>query len=196
MNKIAQAPLDQLVSRCQLSPEALAAIAAAADAAAAIEALESNGFLAEAVRLFAHALPKREAVWWACMCTRLAPADAGTPGREADLKALETTENWVRQQDEDVRRQAIGQARAIGFQTAEAWAAAAAFWSGDSMAPPEAPAPIPPPPELVGVAVAGAVTLAGARGDPRLQNDRLKRFLLSARDIAAGGSGRVAQGSR
>lgn len=81
-------------------------------------------------------------------------------------------------------------AEAIGFQTPEAWAAVGAFWSGGSISPPEQP-PVAPPAHLTGVAVAGAVALAAVRGDAGRQLARLTRFLASAREIAAGGAGRL-----
>jgi hypothetical protein len=82
------------------------------------------------------------------------------------------------------------EAEQAGFGSPEAWAAVAAFWSGDSMAPLEAPK-VAPQPHFPGLAVAGAVALAAARGQATRRDGRLKRFLASARDIAAGGAGRL-----
>jgi hypothetical protein len=109
---------------------------------------------------------------------------------ENDRMARELAENWVRQQTDKIRREAMGKAEAADFASPEAWAAVAAFWSGDSMAP-EGQAAVPPPPHLCGTAVAGAVVLAAVRGDPLRQPARLKRFLESGRNIAAGGPGRL-----
>ena len=153
----------------------------------ALQRLEASGFLVEAARMVAHALPKREAVWWACMCAmHTAPADLG----ENDRLARELAENWVRQQNDKLRREAMAKAEAADFGTPEAWAAVAAFWSGDSMAP-EGQAAVPPPGHLCGTAVAGSIVLAAVRGDPLRQPARLKRFLESGRNIAAGGPGRL-----
>jgi hypothetical protein len=85
----------------------------------------------------------------------------------------------------------MAQARQAGFQTPEAWAAASAFWSGDSMTELDQ-VKVPPPPHLTGLAVAGAVALAGVRGDAKRQPARLAQFLASAREIAGGGPGRLA----
>ena len=153
----------------------------------ALQRLEAGGFLVEAARLVSHALPKREAVWWACMCAfHTAPPDLP----ENDRLARELAENWVRQQTDKLRREAMAKAEAADFGTPEAWAAVAAFWSGDSMAP-EGQAAVPPAPHLCGTAVAGSVVLAAVRGDPLRQPARLKRFLESGRNIAAGGPGRL-----
>jgi len=137
--------------------------------------------------VLAHALPKREAVWWACMCSvHTAPADLPDPDRQA----RETAELWVRQQKDETRRDAMKHSESSGFQTPEAWSGVAAFWCGESMAPAGLPV-VPPPPDSVGRAVAGAVALAAVRGDVTRQPARLKRFLESGRAIASGGSGRM-----
>jgi len=116
-----------------------------------------------------------------------APGDLPEP----DRLARETAELWVRQQHDEQRRAAMAHAEAGGFATPEAWSGIAAFWSGDSIAPLNVPA-IPPPPEATGGAVAGAVALAAVRGNVLRQPARLKQYLESGRNIAAGGPGRMA----
>ncbi len=180
--------LAPLLPRLELSPEAAAAVAGVPDAAQAVQRLEAAGFRSEAARLTAHALPKREAVWWACMCAAAVP-EAGLP--PADAAARAAAEAWVRQPtDDNLRRTAWDAAHATAFKTPEAWSAVAAFWSGNSMAPAGQPV-VPPGDELTGVAVSGAITLAAVRGKPERADARLTRFLAAARDIAAGGAGRL-----
>lgn len=185
--KIIDTDLMALRTRVGLSTGAAMVLADCTLVPDALQRLEAGGFLVEATRMVAHALPRREAVWWACMCaSHTAPPDLP----ENDRLARETAENWVRQQSDKLRREAMGKAEAGDFATPEAWAAVAAFWSGDSMAP-EGQASVPPAPHLCGTAVAGAVVLAAVRGDPLRQPARLKRFLESGRNIAAGGPGRL-----
>ena len=153
----------------------------------ALDVLEAGGFLMEASRLLAYALPKREAVWWACMCAaHTAPPDLP----EADRLAREAAEHWVRQQGDENRRAAMRQAEATTLEAPEGWAAIAVFWSGETIGPEDQP-PVPPPPHMTGKAVAGTVYLAAVRSDPSRLNTRLKRFLESGRNIAAGGPGRL-----
>ncbi len=153
----------------------------------ALDRLEAAGLLAEATRLMAHALPKREAVWWACMCvSHTAPEDLP----DADRAAREAAEDWVRQQTDRSRRLAFERAQATGFTSPEAWTAVSAFWSGDSMSPEGQPA-VPPAPHFTGLAAAGAVALAAVRGDVTRREARLRRFLESGRNVAAGGPGRL-----
>ena len=179
--------LATLAQRVALPPPAVTAAQGATNVLDLIEKLESSGFLLEASRVIAHALPHREAVWWACMCAaHTAPPDLPAP----DRAARETAEAWVRQQSDKVRRAAMQHAETAAFGTPEAWTAVAAFWSGDSMSPEGQPV-VAPAPHLAGGAVAGAVALASVRGDPSRQPARLKRFLESGRNIAAGGPGRL-----
>lgn len=186
-NKLSAAQLLDVLGRCDLSPEAAGAIGGLDDVMAVAGALTQAGFLIEASRVFAHALPRREAVWWACMCaTHTAPADLP----EADRMARELAETWVRAQTDEPRRAAMEAAKKAGFQSPEAWAGSAAFWSGESIAAIGAPA-VPAPPQMTGIAVAGSVALAAVRGDVRRQKQRLAQFLGSAQDIAAGGPGRL-----
>jgi hypothetical protein len=187
LTKLAEVELATVMDRATLAPEAQVPLRGCADVGEAIVRLESAGFASEAVRMLAHALPRREAVWWACMCSaNTAPPDLPEP----DRLARETAEVWVRQQKDEQRRAAMAHAEAGGFQTPEAWSGVAAFWSGDSMSPLGQPA-VPPPPHAVGGAVAGAVALSAVRGDVKRHAERLKRFLESGRNIAAGGPGRM-----
>jgi hypothetical protein len=165
------------VKDCRLVPEA-------------IDVLDAGGFLIEATRLLAYALPKREAVWWACMCAaHTAPPDLPEP----DRLAREAAELWVRHQGDKNRRAAMRLAEATTFESPEAWTAVAVFWSGDTIGPEDQPA-VPPDPHVAGKAVAGSIYLAAVRTNPGLQNPRLQRFLESGRNIAAGGSGRLPPG--
>lgn len=182
-------PLPPLLPRLELEPPALAMLEGLATAAEGIIKLESAGLRNEAARLAAHALPKREAVWWGCMCARAVPDPALLP---VDADALLAAEAWVRKPGEEtLRRAAMEAAQRTAFRSPEAWAAVGAFWSGGSMAPAGQPV-VPPPDHLTGVAVSGGVVLAAVRLRPERAQDRLARFLAAARDIAAGGAGRIA----
>jgi hypothetical protein len=187
LTKFNTTDLTVLLPRVALPVEATIAVEGCATVPAALAALEAGGFQAEAARLIAYALPKREAVWWACMCAlHTAPPDLPEP----DRAAREAAELWVRQPTDPIRRAAMACAHATAFGTPEAWAAVAAFWSGDSMAPEGQPA-VPPAPHLTGTAIAGAVALSAVRGDVSRRSARLQRFLESGRNIAAGGPGRL-----
>jgi hypothetical protein len=181
-------PLAPLLSRLELPPEAQKWLSGLQTAAEGVERLAAKGLTSEAVQLTAHALPKREAVWWACMCAQAVP-DKALPA--VDAAARTAAESWVRQPtDEALRRAAWDAVQATAFQSPEALAAAGAFFSGPSMAPEGQPA-VPPSDDLTGRVVGGAVLLASVRGKPERAEVRMARFLAAARDIAAGGAGRI-----
>jgi hypothetical protein len=144
--------------------------------------------LNEAVQFFAFALPAREAVWWACQCSRAVLRD---PIAQPLQDAVEAAETWVRKPTEEHRRAAMTRAQATDFKSPAAWAAAAAFWSGGSLAPENLPE-IAPPAHLMGSAVAGAVMLAAVKSEPQFAQQKRERYLASAIDIANGGNGRLA----
>ncbi len=187
LGKLLGANLADLVPLLFLTEPAAGLVAQCADNVAALQALEAADLLTEAARLTAHALPRREAVWWACMCARHTAPAAMPP---ADQRALEDAEAWVFKGEDALRRRAFEHAQESNFATPEAWAGVAAFWSGDSMAP-LGQASVPPAPHLAGTAVAGSVLLAAVRDPVDRRAARLGRFLASARDIAAGGTGRL-----
>ena len=187
LTKLATGDLAAVTPHLALEADAAGIVARCNQVSEALLQLESAGFLIEATRLVAHALPKREAVWWACMCAaHTAPGDLP----DNDRTAREAAEDWVRQQTDSSRRLAFELAQAAGFGSPEAWTAVAAFWSGDSMSPEGQPA-VPPAPHFSGLAAAGAVALAAVRGDVTRRDGRLRRFLESGRNIAAGGPGRL-----
>ncbi|RMF88341.1 MAG: hypothetical protein D6736_10780, partial [Nitrospinota bacterium] len=113
--------------------------------------IEHEQFL-DATRFLAHALPKREAVWWACLCIRSVLEEDVPP---EEIAALQAAERWVIDPSEEHRRAAMQAAEATEFNTPSSWAAMGAFWSGGSMAPPDVPA-VPPGEYLTARAVSGA----------------------------------------
>src|SRR6188474_1412912 len=129
--------LARVLPHLQLDDQGRSALAGCKDAVEALDRLERAGLLIEATRLVAHALPPREAVWWACACSQHTASSGDNPAVEAKLRAA--AEEWVRHQTDELRRAAMAEAEKAGFSSSEAWAAVAAFWSGDSMAPPEVP---------------------------------------------------------
>lgn len=165
-----------------LSDPARAALAPGLSARQFFDALAAADLAEDAVRFLAAALPKREAVWWGCVCARSAP-----PWVAADpiqLKALLAAEQWAKDPTEAHRRAAEAAAAAAGADTAPGCLAAAAFWAAGSLTPAGQP-PVPPRDDLTGQAVAGAVLLAAA-ADPRQAEAARRRFLGVGQQVAAG----------
>src|ERR1041384_5389156 len=89
--------LAHVLPHLQLDEQGRPALAGCNNAVEALARLEQAGLLVEATRLIAHALPAREAVWWACACSRhtaapgppLAGAGEGDPESAAEGKSGE-----------------------------------------------------------------------------------------------------------
>jgi hypothetical protein len=127
----------------------------------------------DAVRLLAYALPKPEAVWWACACVRHI-AGASPPPKV--LAALVAAEKWVADPSEDNRRAASAAAEAVEMGTPAGCAAMAAFWSGGSLGPPNVPV-VPPGEYLTAHGVVGAVMLAAVQTEPAKTPEKYRKFL-------------------
>lgn len=175
----------------ELESQAMALLDAESTPAGFLTVLWEHQLYADAVRFLARALPKREATWWACICSRSTFNDT-TPA--AIIKALEAAETWVYQPNETHRRQAHLAAQAASFDNPASWAAMAAFWTDGSMAPEESPV-VPPADYLTSKAVAGAVMLSAVLEQPELAPKKYSFFIEQGIDIANGGNGKVWQAS-
>lgn len=186
--KLAGKPPEQLAEQLKLSLDAKALLEPGQSVEAYVDSLNAAGLYPAAMAVLANALPKRESVWWACMSVRKAGAPKeGTPS----LDALLAAENWVRRPTEENRRAAMASTEQLSPDAPSSWAAMAAFWSGDNMAPVGAPT-VMPGDELTGRAVAGAIFLAAVQSEPQYAPERYHSFTAIALDIARGGDGRAA----
>src|SRR4029450_9735683 len=77
--------LARVLPHLQLDEQGRSALAGCQDALEALDRLEQAGLLIEATRLIAHALPAREAVWWACACSRHTAASGTDPAAAATM---------------------------------------------------------------------------------------------------------------
>src|SRR5258708_6305759 len=104
--------------------------------------LRRNGRVMDAIRFLAFALPRKDAVRWGCACIgRVIKEDAD----RAAHRALEAASRWVEDSNETNRRAAGEAAELAGFNTPAGCLAAAAFWSGASLAPVGLPEVAPGP---------------------------------------------------
>jgi hypothetical protein len=147
-----------------------------------LDALLKEQHFIDAVNFLAHALPKREAVWWACQCARLAASSSAPPVTEA----LRAAEQWAADPSEGNRRKAKTAADAAQLSTPAGCAALGAFLSGGSLAPPEIETPVPPGEHLTARIVAGAIQLAAVMPPPDKAPERFREFLALGQDVAAG----------
>ena len=139
----------------------------------------------DAVKFLARALPPREATWWAYVCVR-SILDCDTS--QSVMAAMSTVERWVYEKTEEGRRAAYVAAQVTNFNHPASWVAMAAFWSGGSMSPVDAPV-VPPARNLSGKAAAGAIMLATVLDKPEKAPEKYRLFLESGIDIANSGNG-------
>jgi hypothetical protein len=158
----------------------LAATAKTPDAL--IDELAKQGKVHDALRLRAHLLPKRQAVWWACLCVR-EDVDAALP--PVQLAAMKAAEDWVREPDEEHRRIAEKRSEDAKYSGVGATLALSAFWSEGSIAP-EGNQDVLADERLTSQGVAAALISAAYHGDPAQAPKRTEAFLAKGRDMANG----------
>lgn len=147
-----------------------------------LELLSQKGLYWDALKFLAHALPKREAVWWACLCARPLANASSTSKTTA---ALEAAERWVTDPTEENRRATFAAAEAVELSTAAGCAAMAAFWSGGSLSLPDTPV-VPPPDHLTAHGVACAIQLAVVAREPEKAQEKYQKELALGIEIAKG----------
>jgi hypothetical protein len=147
-----------------------------------LAALDQAGYLPDAARFLAFALPRREAVWWAAQCVRRVPA---LMADEPAAAALVAAEAWAADPTDDRRRAAFAAAESAGFDKPAACTALAAFLSDGSLAPAQLQA-VPPPPHAGPSAAAAAVVLAALATEPENGDAKLRTFLALGSEVAAG----------
>lgn len=144
-------------------------------------------FYIDAIRFLAHGLPKREAVWWGCVCVRSTLDLKMLP---EDLKAVEIAEKWVQSLSEEDRLSAKKIADSLELKTAASWVAMAAFWSQGSITPLNTPV-VWAPETLSAQAVAGAILLVAVIKNPDKADFVYENFLNRGVNIANGGNGEI-----
>jgi hypothetical protein len=118
----------------------------------------ADGAWDAALSYCAYLLPRREAVWWACLCLRrMLPAFA-----PPDAANLQIAEAWVQAPDEQSRRAALNLGMQGDTRSPTTWVALAAGWSGGSMLAPEYGS-VPAAPYQTARAVRAALLMANAQ---------------------------------
>jgi hypothetical protein len=147
-----------------------------------VEALAESRQYLDAFDFLAHALPKREAIWWACLAVRHAQGPALPP---KECTALKAAVQWVLEPDETRRRAAQEAGTAAEFSTPAGLAALAVYGSGGSLGPAKFPE-VPPEPYMTAQAVSGSLALASVRVDPQsvleVQRELVELGLAIARE--------------
>lgn len=136
----------------------------------------------DAIRFLARALPTREAAWWACVSARHGVNEQTAAN---DISALELAEKWVFKPTDENRHKAHEAVESLENDSPIHWSGMAVLWSGGSMAPPDAPN-VPSASNMCGLAVSGAVMLAGLSDDVEEATRTYELFLKQGIAIANG----------
>ena len=113
----------------------------------------------DAISFCAYALDRREAVWWASQCTR----SLGSPVQHEEEVALLTAEAWVRDPEENRRKQALDIGLNGNHELPGVWVAMAAGGAGGHLTVGSAPQGPPVPAHMAAKAARAAVLIALAR---------------------------------
>jgi hypothetical protein len=174
-------PVVQAAEQMELAEAARARLEPRMNPLQAVQALLDGEETQDALKLLARLLPKRYAVAWACQCAR----DLPLPLEDKAGAAL--AEQWVRDPDEPQRRAAFEFANAGGYRTIGTWLAAAAGWSGGSLAPASQETPVPPAEHLTACAVVAAINLMAGLEPGRFEQRRTEFMARAMSLLGAGG---------
>jgi hypothetical protein len=164
----------------ELSDEALEVYADDVAARVFIERLVELEQFDDAIAFLAHALPRREAVWWAWLCARAA---AGEKPLAPVMASLEATKVWIAEPTDGHRRAALDAAELAGIGSPAGFAGLAAFLCGDTLGPAGAP-PAPPGEFAAAKAIAGCINLAAAFDEKADVGARFKEFVQKGIELA------------
>lgn len=164
----------------ELEDEALALLGDGEQPRAFVDALIAAGNHVAAVRFLAFALDRRPAVWWAWVCARRAHGETPAPAIQTSLDATKT---WIADPSDANRRAAMARAEAAEFGTPAGCAGLAAFFCGDSLAPPGVD-PVPPGEFMAAQAIAGCIILAAVIDPPELAEERYQEYLRQGFEVA------------
>jgi len=143
--------------------------------------LQAHGY-EDAFDFLAYALPRREAIWWACLTLRHILGPDLPPLEQAALKAVV---EWVLQPDEAKRRAAQAAGEAIDFKKPVGFAAMAVYGSSGSLGPPTFPE-VTPPKYMTAQAVSASITLVSAKGESATLLARKRELVELGMTIADG----------
>ncbi len=174
LTKIANQSPGALLDRFEPSDEARALLADGMGAEQYLRALIAEERHADAAQFLAHALPKREAVWWACVAVNAAGSGELTPQAQ---KALHFAGLWVRDPTDEHRVAAKQAATEAGVETAAGMTALAAYLSTLKT---------PPPGTGTGSLAGSAVVMAAVTPDPLAAAGKYATLLAQGLNIAAG----------
>lgn len=162
-----------------LSPEAIDLAKTCPSARKFGDVLADEDKIKDAIRWYAHTMPKPKAVLWAIRCTEeLMKSEPNT----VQINAYESAKAWANDPTEDNRNASLQLAKQSEYEGLGGVLAAAAGWSGGTLGPANLP-DIPPDDRLTARCVSTALSMASCIGPPKETPTRLKAFLDIVRPV-------------
>lgn len=189
LKKLSGAPAAKLLSEGNAVLQTSIDAPANASVAEVLAELESKDALLDMLQLLAHALPAREAIWWACLSARETVAEGA-----ALPPPLRAAEAWVFQPGEDTRAAARDALDTASNEDETVLCAMAAAFAAGTLGPGELE-DYDAPPGAVGAAAFGMALTALYHHEDGVE-ERGQRLLARALDIARGGNGNVPQSTK
>lgn len=167
----------------RLPPAALRLLDDGPRVSEALERFTGSGHLAEARRLLAYALDKRDAVWWAYLSAREAIRHREVPPEH--LRALEVAREWVNDPTDANRARCKRMIAECGTTSMAGILCFAVWLSGGSISPTPL-RHVEPRPHLCGKLCGVVVYLASVHFDAGRFKNYLRHFLSVGTAIARG----------
>ena len=185
MRKVPFQNIAPIVKQFELSEDAAALVTSDLAISEAIATLMKAELYIDLANFWAHALPMREGIWWAYLCT----SKRQNTWTEQEREIAEDVNAWLRSPSESLRRGIASAVEGLANDRAIRWLGLAVFWSGTgSIAPADSPA-VMPAEMLYAKAVAGAVNIAAALPEWKELKNYYDAAFQSALAIANGGNG-------
>lgn len=185
LRKLSQEPAAKILAQANVVLQIPLTTPASAPSAQVLQALDAQNALIDMLQLLAHALPAREATWWACMSAR----DHITQQNGKLTPSIKAAEAWVLQPGEDTRTTARAALDSASNEDETVLCAMAASFADGTLGPGENE-DYAAPPGAVGGAVFGMALIA--LFDDATDPDTHGPILLErALNIARGGNGQV-----
>ena len=182
LDKVSGKNSSEILTLARMSDEARGLLTEGMSSRQYLDLLSERGFHADAVQFLAHALPKREAVWWSALCAGQVLGPEPAPKAVA---ALEAAKAWVIDPKDENRRASFPAAEAAEMGTPAGCTAAAAYFSGGSLAPANLPT-VAPAEHITASLVASALILSAVIKEPEKAAEKYASFLQTGLEIASG----------
>jgi hypothetical protein len=172
----------EIANEAKLSEEALALIREDLGPSRYVDLLESQGLFKDAIHFLTHGFPIHLTIRWGCGCSRELLSIKQIEEWKASLQAAD---NWLNAPGDQTRWDARNAAEKSNMSSPIDLIAMAAFFSGGSIAPPDAPATLPPP-YLASKLAGGAIQMVVLAQHPEKAAERYRRTLQISREIVKG----------